>query len=862
MSRKTTTRIWRAALAAAVLMALGLFAAGVPAAAASGRSVLIVAPHPDDDLLYGAGIAAAALSHGDSVKVVYMTNGDAYDGVPDGYTREDEAVHGQQIIGNPESNLIFLGYPDGGLLALLDDYPDSADTYTSAHGQSETYGDRGLGSCDYHFFKLDTHAAYNGANVLQDLHSILVTYRPDDIYTTGVADTHTDHEATYWFVRAALLARMAADPTYRPTLYKTIVHCDGGSRWPAAVDPQTLMSQPPGYTEPGYEWSAHKSVVVPQAMQATDLAANPKYQAINAHQSQGGAAGHDGFLGSFVHKDEVFWIDSLDGAPPVNHAPTADAGAPQTADASSLATLDGSGSSDPDGDALEYEWTQIEGLTVSLSSHTAKRPTFTVPAGTDSLTFKLVVSDGALSSDPATVTVTVNHAPSADAGAPQAVNAGSLAILDGSGSSDPDGDDLEYEWTQTSGLTVTLSSPTAQRPTFSVPVGAVSLTFELIVDDGRLSSGAASVTVLVNHAPTANAGASQKVAQGSLVTLDGSGSSDPDEDSVSYAWTQSDGPAVSLSSATSRQPTFTAPAGATSLTFRLVVSDGQIQSGAASVTITVQATPLTIAGGLQSSADSGWINRSQTIVLSASGGASGVTTYYKVDDGSRQSYGGPFPVSAPGSHKVTFWSVDDVGNQEDTQTGFVNIDLTVPAIGSDADSKWHKGAVTVHLTPVDGGGSGVAATQYRVKGSATWLPAVGDAFTVSGAGARVYEFRALDRAGNASGLGSCTVRIDRARPRTATPYSATVRRFAKVTLKFKVLDAQPTSGRATVTLKIRTLKGKSVKTLVLKNRKVNSLQSYRFRCTLKKGSYRLYVYATDRAGNVQRKVAHNTLRVR
>jgi hypothetical protein len=85
---------------------------------------------------------------------------------------------------------------------------------------------------------------------------------------------------------------------------------------------------------------------------------------------------------------------------------------------------------------------------------------------------------------------------------------------------------------------------------------------------------------------------------------------------------------------------------------------------------------------------------------------------------------------------------------------------------------------------------------------------------------------------------------------------------SKVTLEFKVLDAKPTSGKATVILKIKTLKGKSVKTFTLKNRTVNSLQAYRFRCTLKKGTYRFYVYATDAAGNKQSTVGSRSLIVK
>ena len=62
--------------------------------------------------------------------------------------------------------------------------------------------------------------------------------------------------------------------------------------------------------------------------------------------------------------------------------------------------------------------------------------------------------------------------------------------------------------------------------------------------------------------------------------------------------------------------------------------------------------------------------------------------------------------------------------------------------------------------------------------------------------------------------------------------------------------------------KFETSKGKVVKKVVLKNRKVNTLLKYRFRCTFKKGTYRFYVYGTDAAGNRQSKVASNRLHVR
>ena len=81
-----------------------------------------------------------------------------------------------------------------------------------------------------------------------------------------------------------------------------------------------------------------------------------------------------------------------------------------------------------------------------------------------------------------------------------------------------------------------------------------------------------------NRAPTANAGADQDVVENATVELDGTGSGDPDGDSLSYAWVQIGTPAVSLSGADTPAPSFTAPdvtpGNPVTLTFELTVGDG------------------------------------------------------------------------------------------------------------------------------------------------------------------------------------------------------------------------------------------------------------------------------------------------
>ncbi|MAG55652.1 MAG: hypothetical protein CMJ83_05105 [Planctomycetes bacterium] len=272
----------------------------------------------------------------------------------------------------------------------------------------------------------------------------------------------------------------------------------------------------------------------------------------------------------------------------VNNAPVANAGADQTVNEATVVTLDGSTSSDPDGDALTYSWTQIAGpVTVSLDLLDPVHPTFTSPlvdVGGATLTFELIVNDGQLPSAPSTVDVTiknVNNVPLGDAGDDQTVCETNLVTLDGSGSFDADGETLAYLWVQTGGFPVTLTDAMAPAPGFvAPPVGPAGeeLTFQLTVSDGvDVDTDDVVITVLnQNQPPVADAGEDQVKDSESAVALAGT-AFDPDGDLLMISWTQVGGPSVSLSDAASLDPTFTAPAvssGTVDLEFTLTVNDG------------------------------------------------------------------------------------------------------------------------------------------------------------------------------------------------------------------------------------------------------------------------------------------------
>jgi hypothetical protein len=299
-----------------------------------------------------------------------------------------------------------------------------------------------------------------------------------------------------------------------------------------------------------------------------------------------------------------------------NTAPVANAGPDQTAFVTDTVTLNGSGSGDPDSDPITYSWSfssKPAGSSAALANPTTVNPNFVVDKA-GSYVVQLIVNDGQLDSPPDTMTVsTLNTAPVANAGPDQSVFVDDTVLLDGSGSSDVDGDPLTYSWSLTTtpgGSGATLSSPIAEAPTFVVDLPGTYVA-QLIVNDGTVNSAADTVSITTdNSAPVANAGLDQTVALNDTVLLDGSGSSDADGDTLTYSWSFSSKPAASsaaFSSPTAVNPTFVADA-AGSYVVQLIVNDGTVNSAADSATISTSNTqPVANAGPDQSIIDGGLI---------------------------------------------------------------------------------------------------------------------------------------------------------------------------------------------------------------------------------------------------------------
>ena len=298
-----------------------------------------------------------------------------------------------------------------------------------------------------------------------------------------------------------------------------------------------------------------------------------------------------------------------------NTAPVANAGVTQNVTAGTLVTLDGSGSRDANNQSLTYLWQMTAvpaGSLAALSSTTSAKPTFTADV-TGNYTVSLVVNDGKASSPTSIVSIYAsvnNAAPVANAGNNQSVSIGSVVTLDGTNSSDANRDTLTYKWTMgsiPSSSGASLSSAISPNPKFTADV-AGTYSVILTVNDGIVESTASVVTITAsaaNSAPVANAGLPQNVALSTTVTLDGTGSSDANNDFITYKWTLITKPAGSiaqLASATSAKPTFRADVSGTYVA-TLIVNDGKLDSVAAATTVTVSSAnsdPIANAGANQS----------------------------------------------------------------------------------------------------------------------------------------------------------------------------------------------------------------------------------------------------------------------
>jgi len=259
--------------------------------------ILILAPHPDDEVLGCAGIIQNALSKQLPVKVVFFTYGDnnewsfwVYRKHPVifsksvqsmGLIRHNEAIEADKVLGLLPEQLVFLGYPDFGTLNIWYNHWNERLPFKSMLSKVKAVPYKNA---------FRPGALYKGEEVLKDLKAILREFRPTKIFLSHPADHNVDHRALYLFTNVALWD-IGMEPAVK--LYPFLVHYKFWPQ-PRGYHPQEKLSPPDLYKG---EISWKKSVL------NTDEVIRKK-DALKKHYSQFKTAAS--YLEAFIRENELF----------------------------------------------------------------------------------------------------------------------------------------------------------------------------------------------------------------------------------------------------------------------------------------------------------------------------------------------------------------------------------------------------------------------------------------------------------------------------------------------------------------------------------------------------------------------------
>ena len=281
-----------------------------------------------------------------------------------------------------------------------------------------------------------------------------------------------------------------------------------------------------------------------------------------------------------------------------NSPPSVDAGDDRSFPEGSTVTLDGTVTDADAEDDLDYTWSHSSTLAISITNDSDVDATFDAPNVSENtdVEFTLAVFDGTVTvSDSVTITITdsANSPPSVDAGDDRSFPEGSTVTLDGTVTDADAEDDLDYTWSHSSTLAISITNDSDVDATFDAPNVSenTDVEFTLAVFDGTVTvSDSVTITITdsANSPPSVDAGDDRSFPEGSTVTLDGTVTDADAEDDLDYTWSHSSTLAISITNDSDVDATFDAPnvSENTDVEFTLAVFDGTV-TVSDSVTITI-----------------------------------------------------------------------------------------------------------------------------------------------------------------------------------------------------------------------------------------------------------------------------------
>ncbi|ATY85283.1 hypothetical protein CVV65_10400 [Kyrpidia spormannii] len=260
-----------------------------------GDRVLYISPHPDDESLGGGGLIQRLVAQGKQVFVVFMTVGDGYRRAAEeafhvfparpadlrrlGALRHGEALAALGRLGVPAENVVFFGFPDGGLSPMWEAHWSDDDPVRGPNGATRVP----------YPFAYQSDRPYSGSAAVAELEAVLKQFQPTDVIYPDPFDQHPDHLATSAFV-VYTLAKLQQD--VREWTY--LVH-RGDYPVPWTYEPKWFLLPPGPLVAVGVHWLAFP-------LRGEEEAG--KYAAISQHVSQVRTIGP--FLRAFVRRNDLF----------------------------------------------------------------------------------------------------------------------------------------------------------------------------------------------------------------------------------------------------------------------------------------------------------------------------------------------------------------------------------------------------------------------------------------------------------------------------------------------------------------------------------------------------------------------------
>ncbi|MGD9781752.1 MAG: PIG-L deacetylase family protein [Kiritimatiellia bacterium] len=273
-------------------------AAAAPFRLGGDERLLVLAPHPGDETLGAGGLIQEALALDVPVRVCFFTMGDnneiAYlftrkhpDSMPGamrslGDRRQNEAAAAARQLGLSTNDVVYLGYPDYGTLAIWETHWRTVPPFRSVLTRATAVPyDRAL----------TPGSAHAGEDILDDLEEVIRDFNPTHVLVSHPADHNVDHRALHLFARVALW-NLAADGI-APEILAYPVHF---TQWPEPRRYHPMRpASPPHFLDAGTGWLEY--VLAP-------FQVSNKFAAIRRHHSQYRYASN--YIDSLIRKSEIF----------------------------------------------------------------------------------------------------------------------------------------------------------------------------------------------------------------------------------------------------------------------------------------------------------------------------------------------------------------------------------------------------------------------------------------------------------------------------------------------------------------------------------------------------------------------------